>query len=630
VRAAVVQPFPPPAELGGQTWAYYPETGHYVANGFKAYFDANGGLASFGYPITEELNEDGWTVQYFQRARLEYHPESQEAPVQRALLGDMLVREYDARGDQRGVLPVPAVAAPPPGARTFPETGAWIAAPVLDFFDRNGGIATFGFPVAAPADGTQWFQRARIEWTGASVSAALIGDEFTDAAGLAPLRERAAPPRLARANPPRGQADVPVYAGAGDAAPVTRLPLDAQVRVTGEVRQDNGAAWYAVRLWNALDGFVAADTVAFTAAPGRSESGGGGAPWRPPQPPAQGPFPVSFDARAAAESAFAGEPDGPQTGTLAAREALRVAAWATDAQGHVWYRFVSGDRSGWTLAQSIFAVTPDPLTATDAGRPLAAAVSGKGMWFTYDVLRQTPVQQLIAAAQANGLAFLAPEVGTSRSGYWARGELDALLSAAHAAGLKVIPWVYPWMADLPADLDLAVRAATHVAPSGDRVDGLGVDVEENLDEATNRAYGQLLRAAVGPRLPLIAITFQPQIAAGQRTPYAALAESYNVIAPMSYWHGRPVRYSSQDAYAYVAESIRAIRARIGRSDVPIAVLGQTFDWFSRNQIGAGSPSGEEIRGSLQAARDLGALGIGYFNWFHTTPDEWDAIAGFEW
>jgi hypothetical protein len=52
-------------------------------------------LASFGYPISEELREvnqaDGktYTVQYFERARLEYHPENAGTPyvVQLGLMG---------------------------------------------------------------------------------------------------------------------------------------------------------------------------------------------------------------------------------------------------------------------------------------------------------------------------------------------------------------------------------------------------------------------------------------------------------------------------------------------------------------------------------------------------------------
>lgn len=60
---------------------YVPETGHSLQNGFKAYWEANGGLMMFGYPLTEEwseVNADGRKVvmQVFERARLEWWPDA--------------------------------------------------------------------------------------------------------------------------------------------------------------------------------------------------------------------------------------------------------------------------------------------------------------------------------------------------------------------------------------------------------------------------------------------------------------------------------------------------------------------------------------------------------------------------
>jgi murein DD-endopeptidase MepM/ murein hydrolase activator NlpD len=52
---------------------YFPETGHSISGGFLDFWQANGALATFGYPLSEELSEDGLTVQYFERARMEYY-----------------------------------------------------------------------------------------------------------------------------------------------------------------------------------------------------------------------------------------------------------------------------------------------------------------------------------------------------------------------------------------------------------------------------------------------------------------------------------------------------------------------------------------------------------------------------
>jgi hypothetical protein len=73
----------------------FPQTGYSVGFGFLQFFQAHGGVNVFGYPISQELPEMGpdgrlHTVQYFQRARFEYHPEFNGTPyeVELGLLGD--------------------------------------------------------------------------------------------------------------------------------------------------------------------------------------------------------------------------------------------------------------------------------------------------------------------------------------------------------------------------------------------------------------------------------------------------------------------------------------------------------------------------------------------------------------
>jgi hypothetical protein len=78
---------------------YFPETGYAVGGAFLRFYDQYGGLDTFGYPISEEFDEvlpDGraYRVQYFERARMEYHPEhaGTENEVQLGLLGTALYR----------------------------------------------------------------------------------------------------------------------------------------------------------------------------------------------------------------------------------------------------------------------------------------------------------------------------------------------------------------------------------------------------------------------------------------------------------------------------------------------------------------------------------------------------------
>lgn len=101
---------PPTPQQRGAT--YFAETGHNLSGSFLAYWQKNGGLPQFGYPISEvftERLEDGkpYVVQYFERARFEYHPENR-AP------NDLLLGQFGRRVLSGVPAPVPSPATPPP------------------------------------------------------------------------------------------------------------------------------------------------------------------------------------------------------------------------------------------------------------------------------------------------------------------------------------------------------------------------------------------------------------------------------------------------------------------------------------------------------------------------------------
>jgi len=72
---------------------YFPETGHVVSFDFLQFFRENGGLDVFGYPRSEFMFEDGCVVQYFQRARMEWHPDS-EPQMALTDLGDIYIEQF--------------------------------------------------------------------------------------------------------------------------------------------------------------------------------------------------------------------------------------------------------------------------------------------------------------------------------------------------------------------------------------------------------------------------------------------------------------------------------------------------------------------------------------------------------
>src|SRR6185503_1023334 len=67
----------------GEGSRLFPETGKRLGGIFLDYWEKNGGLPQQGFPISDEFQErsalDGkvYTVQYFERAVFEAHPENQ-------------------------------------------------------------------------------------------------------------------------------------------------------------------------------------------------------------------------------------------------------------------------------------------------------------------------------------------------------------------------------------------------------------------------------------------------------------------------------------------------------------------------------------------------------------------------
>lgn len=82
---------------GASAEFYFAQTQKYVAEPFLSYWKARGGLPVFGYPISSlHTNDAGLRVQWFERARFEYHPELPEA--HRVLLGHLGLEALRSRG----------------------------------------------------------------------------------------------------------------------------------------------------------------------------------------------------------------------------------------------------------------------------------------------------------------------------------------------------------------------------------------------------------------------------------------------------------------------------------------------------------------------------------------------------
>lgn len=66
---------------------YFAETKHGISDRFLQYWNQVGGMTTLGYPISDQVQEmlpdkKVYTVQYFERGRIEYHPEQAGTPFE--------------------------------------------------------------------------------------------------------------------------------------------------------------------------------------------------------------------------------------------------------------------------------------------------------------------------------------------------------------------------------------------------------------------------------------------------------------------------------------------------------------------------------------------------------------------
>ncbi|NUM48700.1 MAG: hypothetical protein HUU38_28670 [Anaerolineales bacterium] len=81
------------------------DSGFDVCYSFLEFFDQQGGLPQFGLPISEVEEREGRLVQYFEYARLEWHPDSVEAGLSQEVQLSYLGRQYfDQFGEEASLL----------------------------------------------------------------------------------------------------------------------------------------------------------------------------------------------------------------------------------------------------------------------------------------------------------------------------------------------------------------------------------------------------------------------------------------------------------------------------------------------------------------------------------------------
>lgn len=154
---------------------YFPETQRWVQGRFLNYWTMHGGLAQQGYPLTAEFPEvnklDGktYTVQYFERAIFEHHPENAGTPYEVLLsqLGTFELKNRYPNGAPVGI-------SNRDNPRTFPETGHMVGGKFRVYWESHGELAQQGYPLTEEFSETnkldgktytvQYFERAIFEY----------------------------------------------------------------------------------------------------------------------------------------------------------------------------------------------------------------------------------------------------------------------------------------------------------------------------------------------------------------------------------------------------------------------------------------------------------------------------------
>ena len=260
--------------------------------------------------------------------------------------------------------------------------------------------------------------------------------------------------------------------------------------------------------------------------------------------------------------------------------------------------------------------------AVPAARPAvghAVLPVGKGMWIhRFDRAEGGDPKAIVRAARAAGLTHVYLRLGSSKQGFAGREDLARLLPVAHAAGIRVVGWDFPYLQDPEADAQRGAEMVRYRTRGGHGIDAFSADIETraegtNLTTAGVTTYGARLRELVGTTFPLIATV--PRPTPKRWFPYAEATAAFDAIAPMVYWINR-------DPAADLAGAVAAL-APLGK---PLLPVGQAYDPALDGTPHAGPPPPSQIDRFMDAAAVRGALGVSFWVWDTATREQWLTIA----
>ena len=262
-------------------------------------------------------------------------------------------------------------------------------------------------------------------------------------------------------------------------------------------------------------------------------------------------------------------------------------------------------------------------TARERRQAAACLLSGRGMWiWEFDKVEGGDPHAIVERAKRVGLSHVLIRAGSSRMGFYGQEQMDALLPVAHAAGLKVLVWDFPYLEDPEADARRVAAELAYTTPDGHRADGLAPDVEEPAQGVTltrDRAerFARTLRRLVGEEAVVVMCTPRPSPPRLANYPYAEMAPYVDAWAPMVYW-----------AFDGPAVDTELAIERLGRYGQPVAPVGRAYDM--RPEGGPNHPPAAETIEFMDVARAHGAPGVSFWSWQHASSTTWGILKNFRW
>lgn len=259
------------------------------------------------------------------------------------------------------------------------------------------------------------------------------------------------------------------------------------------------------------------------------------------------------------------------------------------------------------------AALPEPV-ATSGKAASLYPLSGKGLWVTN--FKETPVdtEAIVAKAKAAGLRNIWVRTG-GRQGYYGHQFLPELVPAAHAAGLAVVAWDFPYLSDPVAD---ALRAKQAFA---DGIDAFAPDIETAAEGTYATAprvalYLSLVRTYAGDK-PIAATVPRPTPQRRKSFPYKAFVPYADLFAPMVYW-------SCNEPGALVKQSLSELGALL-----PVHPVGQGYDMGEEGGR-RGVPTRAETWRFLDVAKRGGAVGASLWTVERMGAGQLDALTAYPW